>query len=144
MASINGIFRIWMSFPDRLELVQAVTATTIASGNPESAAAILKGPDNLEEFLVAVGIDSYLVASGDLCFHSTLSCTLYITEPKSIVQHLKRRFDEDDAVQLKIISGERISDSEMSAKLPVSITVCAQAVTPSEGLRRVRQWNEKG
>lgn len=145
MLSPEDIFRIRLTFLDRLTLVEAVTAPTIVSGAPESATAILRGADELEEFLIAAGIDSYLVTSGDLfSFPRTLSCTLHCLEPKSVVQNLKRRFDDEDAVQLKIITGERIGDSEWSAKVPVSIEVSAQSVTSSKGLGRVRAWKEKG
>jgi hypothetical protein len=144
MVSLKDIFRIRLIFLDRLDLVEAVAEPTIVSGAPESATAILRGADELEEFLIAAGIDSYLVTSGDpLSFHGTVSYTLHRAEPKFIVQNLKRRFEDEDAVQLKIISGERIGDSEWSAKVPVSITVSAQSVTSSESLGRVRPWNEK-
>lgn len=140
--SITDIFRLHLDFVDRLELIHAVAAA-IASGAAESASVMLKGSKNVEEFLAAVGIDGYLVATGDLCFPASLTCTLHRADPKSIVQNLKRRFDDEDAVQLKIISGESVRDSELSAKIPVSITLCAHSVTPSEGLKRVREWQEK-
>ena len=143
MTSITDIFRVHLEFVDRLELVHAVAVPAIASGAAESASVMLKGPKNVEEFLVAVGIDGYLVTSGDPCFRASLTCTLHRADPKSIVQNLKRRFDHEDAVQLKIISGESVRDSELSAKVPVSITLYAQSVTPSEGLKRVREWKDK-
>jgi hypothetical protein len=134
MTSITDIFRLQLGFVDGLKLVHAVAAPAIVSGAAGSASVMLKGPEDLAEFLVAVGIDSYLVTSGDPCFPATFTCTLHIAEPTSIVQNLKRRFDDEAAIQLKIISGESVCDSELSAKIPGPITLWAQSVTTSEGL----------
>jgi len=67
MASLNDFLRIRLTFLNGLEQVEAVTGSTILSASPESAAMILEGPIQLEDFLAAVGIDSYLETSGDLC-----------------------------------------------------------------------------
>jgi hypothetical protein len=112
----------------------------MVSGVPESVSVILSGPVDLEDFLAAASIDSYLEASGDL---AAPTYTLRVARPESIVQSLKSLFDHDDAIQLKIVSGERITGSELSARIPVSITVCALSVTPSEGFRLVRACKEK-
>jgi hypothetical protein len=140
MTPLKDVFRIWLNFLDRLECVHAVTAPIMVSGVPESVSVILSGPVDLEDFLAAASIDSYLEASGDL---AAPTYTLRAARPESIVQSLKSLFDHEDAIQLKIVSGERISGSELLARVPVSTTVCALSVTPSEGLRRVRAWKEK-
>lgn len=144
MSSLNDFLRIQLVFLDRLELVEAVTAATIPSAASTSSATILKGPDQLEEFLAFVGIDSYLETSGDLfSLPPAFTVSVHKAEPKFIIEGLKRRFNEEDAIQFNIISGKRAGHSDPKARVPVSITVCAQSERSSDALQRVLTWSEK-
>ncbi len=142
MTPENDFLRIHLDFYDGLNVIGAVTAPPIRPTSTPSPSAIggtIKGAEQLEDFLVGVGVDSYLVTSGDIVW-STFTATIYDAAPNVIVKALKERFEQAAALQMKILSGEYGGGPQKLAEIPVSVTVCAQHVTSSAGRTRVEAW----
>ena len=96
-------------------------------------AGTIKGPEQLEDFLVSVGCDGYLVTSGDV-LTSTFAATVYDVAPNVIVKAVRKRFKEVHALEMKFLSGEYTGDPPRFPEVPVSVTVCAQRVTSPTGV----------
>ena len=139
----NNFLRVNLTFLNGLEEIQTMPAIASPLGNERIHGGIVKGPQQLEDFLTEIGIDSYLEMSGDLnprCGPPTFAATLHDRTPALIVSSLKTIFEREHAIQLKILGGENLSASETELKPPISITVCAQSLTSSEGVARISEW----
>jgi hypothetical protein len=89
MTPANDFLRVHFIFYDDANLIEAVAVPPIRSTtSPSPVAGTIKGPEQLEDFLVSVGFDGYLVTSGDV-LTSTFTATVYDVAPNMIVKALR-------------------------------------------------------
>ena len=138
----NDFLRVRLTFLDDLDEIAAIVEPTRGPNcHPGRPAGIIKGHEQLQNFLEKIGIDSILCWVDDRTGLESRP-TINDISPNSLVAKLRTRIESVHAVLVKILNGEKISDSEKSLRVPVSITVCAKSLNSSEGQSLVQAWFE--
>ena len=138
MAIPNDNLRIILIFLDELNQVEVLAAIN-RFGPQLRIMGVVKGKEQLEDFLDKAGIDHYIICSGEP-LTNTFRATAFEHSPKQIADDLEKNFQMADELQLKILNGDRLTDAEQSFTVPMSLTICSSSVRTSEGLERVRAW----
>ena len=135
----NENLRITLIFLDELKQVDVRAATNHFGLQLQLRhMGILKGKEQLEDFLDKAGIDHYMIFSGNPLDY-TFKATAFERSPKQIADALEKNFQTADELQLKILS-EPLTVTEQSFTVPMSLDVCSSSVRTDAGLERVRAW----
>jgi hypothetical protein len=100
---------------------------------------VVKGKEQLEDFMGKAGIDHYIICSGEP-LTNTFRATAFEHSPKQIADDLEKNFEMAGELQLKILNGDMLTAAEHSFTVPMSLTVCSSSVRTDKGLERVRAW----
>jgi hypothetical protein len=140
MSIPNDRLRLYLTFRDGLQHVEVLAPTNRFDRPPLCEMGEAEGDKHLEDLLNLAGIDRLIISSGEP-FTPSFKATAFDFTPKQIVEHLKKSFDKTDAIDLKILRGEELTEDEESFRAPVSLTVCASTVqTDKPTLDRIADW----
>jgi hypothetical protein len=132
--------RIFLTFLSELDKVEVLAPV---SGRESNLAimGIVESKAQLLKLLDTVGIDHYIICSGDP-FTQGFRVTAYEHSPKQIVDDLEKGYRRADELQLKILNGGKLTEDEQSFSMPFGVHLCSNTVKMDEGVRRIKDWFE--
>jgi hypothetical protein len=136
--SIENNTRLHLGFYDELNKVKVLTVTNDIE-HRLVIMGVVNGKEKLIDLLDEAGIDHYTVGGDPGLIPPSLPTAIKVT-PHKIVNTLDEGFRMVDERQLKILSGETLTEEELSISMPLSLHVFSSYTTIDEGFPRIVNW----
>ena len=135
---IENNTRLHLGFYDELNKVKVLTVTNDIE-HRLVIMGVVNGKEKLIDLLDEAGIDHYTVGGDPGLIPPSLPTAIKVT-PRKIVNTLDEGFRMVDERQLKILSGEPLTEEESSISMPLSLHVFSSYTTIDEGFPRIVNW----
>ena len=136
--SIENNTRLHLGFYDELNKVKVHTVTNDIERRLVIMG-VVNGKEKLIDLLDEAGIDHYTVGGDPGLIPPSLPIAIKVTSYK-IVNTLDEGFRMVDERQLKVLSGEPLTEEESSISMPLSLHVFSSYTTIDEGFPRIVNW----
>ena len=136
--SIENNTRLHLGFYDELNKVKVHTVTNDIERRLVIMG-VVNGKGELIDLCGEAGIDHYTVGGDPGLIPPSLPTAIKVT-PRKIVNTLDEGFRMVDERQLKILSGEPLTEEESSISMPLSLHVFSSYTTIDEGFPRIVNW----
>jgi hypothetical protein len=135
-------FRVQLIFYDEMKSVQAIPLNGLPSSvSDEMTGAMLHGRDEVASFAAGIGIDS-IVQTRQLSDQPLILERIFHTlPPNEIIGAVERRFDARHEADIKILGGQRLTETDRAALSDFECIVLGSTELRSTvGFRRMGEW----